>query len=277
MALNQLRKMAQAPESRKIVPASAGGFNVAPVAPEDGTCASATVTTAYEVTRSSTSSSCWRAAFPMVRTAECLLRYTPALHPIGKSLIAIVRLGRRDAPTALIRTALAMNPATPLLLRDRPACLPIRESVLAIVRVCWGRRLRGLATNMMHSAAPLLFRTIPRKILADSAIVGIDRPHRSRRRGDRWHERPRWRPRWGRRWRRRGRRRGRRRREWRWRYCGRRLWQSSRSATPANSHAAVVFLRLGPSPLDECVIPAQEQASLAIVRQRSGLARQEPQ
>jgi len=233
------------------------------VEPEDGTCASATVTTAYELTRSSTSSSCWRAASAFVRTAPRLLRYTPPLHPVRKSGIAIVRLRRRDASTALVGTALAMNPATPLLLRDRPACLPIRESILAIVRVCWGRRLRGLATNMMHSAAPLLFRAIPRKILADSAVVRIDRPHRSGRRGGAWHERPRWRRRRGRRWR----WRGRRRREWRWRNGRCRLWQSSRSATPTNSHAAVVFLRLGPGPLDESVIPTQEQASLAIVRQ----------
>jgi len=126
---------------------------------------------------------------------------------------------------------------------------------------------------MMHSAAPLLFRAIPRKILADSAVVRIDRPHRSGRRGGAWHERPRWRGRRGRRWRWRGRRRW----EWCWRNGGCRLRQSSRGATPTDCHAAVVFLRLGPSPLYECVIPTQELTSLAIVWQRSGLAGQEPQ
>merc|ERR1719189_818426 len=82
-----------------------------------------------------------------------------------------------------------------------------------------------------------------------------------------------------------GGRRWRRRREWRG-WDGRRgLWQSCGRATPANGHTAVVFLRLGPRHLDHVVAPSEvtseiapsAHASPAVVRQRGGRARQEPE
>merc|ERR1719336_726843 len=178
-----------------------------------------------------------------------------------------------------------MNPTAPLLLGDRPARLPIREPVRAIVRICWGRRLRRLAANVVVTAAPLLFGSVPREILTHSAVVWIDRSRGSRWRCGRRHE-------WTRRWRLRprrgrcGRRRRRRRREWRGWDCRRGLWQSCGRATPANCHAAVVFLRLGPGHLDHVVAPSEvtpsevaprAHASPTIVWQRGGRARQEPE
>merc|ERR1719336_1333392 len=172
-----------------------------------------------------------------------------------------------------------MNPTAPLLLGDRPARLPIREPVRAIVRICWGRRLRRLAANVVVTAAPLLLGSVPREILTHSAVVWIDRSHGSRRR---WRRRPRRGPRGGRC----GRRRRWRRREWRGWDCRRGLWQGCGRATPANCHAAVVFLRLGPGHLDHVVAPSEvtpsevaprAHASPTIVWQRGGRARQEPE
>merc|ERR1719150_3491180 len=176
-----------------------------------------------------------------------------------------------------------MNPTAPLLLGNGPSRLPVREPILAIVRICWGRRLRRLATNVVDPAAPLLLCMVPREVLPDGAIVWIDRScggSRCDRPGWR-RDRPGWRcGRWPRRrWR--GRRRGWRR--WRLRGerrgwdCRRCLWQSCSRATPANGHTAVILLRLGPRPLDEISATTQAHASLAIVRQRGGQARQEPE
>merc|ERR1719150_3336477 len=176
-----------------------------------------------------------------------------------------------------------MNPTAPLLLGNGPSRLPVREPILAIVRICWGRRLRRLATNVVDPAAPLLLCMVPREVLPDGAIVWIDRScggSRCDRPGWR-RDRPGWRcGRWPRRrWRgrRRGWRRWRLRGEWRGWDCRRCLWQSCGRATPANGHAAVILLRLGPRPLDEIVATPQAHASLAIVRQRGGQARQEPE
>jgi len=142
--------------------------------------------------------------------------------------------------------------------------------------------LRRLAADMVDPAAPLLFGTIPGEILAHSAVVRVDRPHGGRRRCG---SRQGWRDGTSRR--RGGRRRGWRRREWRWWDCRRCLWQSCGRATPANSHAAVVLLRLGPTPLDEGITtpshpshsshPYRNETSLAIVRRRCRRPRQKPE
>jgi len=173
-----------------------------------------------------------------------------------------------------------MDPTAPLFLRYRPACLPIREPVLAIVGICWGWRLRRLSANVVNPAAPLLFGPIPGEVLAHSAVVWIHRSdggwrssgwRQGRRDGTRWRRRPR------------GRRGGRRRGEWRGRDCRRCLWQSCRRTTQACCHAAVVFLRLGPRPLDVRVAPSHPsystdpKTSLAIVRRRRRRSRQEPE
>merc|ERR1719464_2469473 len=150
-----------------------------------------------------------------------------------------------------------MNPTAPLFFGNRPARLPVREPIRAIVRICWSRRLRRLAANVVVTAAPLLFGSVPSEILAHSAIVWIDGSNRSRRRCGRRHEWTRWwrrRPRRGTRGGRRGWRRRRRRREWRRWNRRRGLWQSCGRATPANGHTAVVFLRLGPGHLDHVVV-----------------------
>jgi len=242
---------------------------------------------------SGTSSSCWRASLAFVRTAPGLLGNGPTLHPIGKSRVAVVWLGhgsRWGATASLVRAAFTMNTTAPFFLGDRPARLPVREPICAVVRICWSRRLRRLAANVVVTAAPGLFGSVPREILTHSAVVWIDRSHGSRRRCGRRHE-------WTRRWRRRrprrgprggrcGRRRRRRRREWRGWDCRRGLWQSCGRATPANCHAAVVFLRLGPGHLDHVVAPSEvtpsevaprAHASPTIVWQRGGRARQEPE
>merc|ERR1719189_2442206 len=101
-----------------------------------------------------------------------------------------------------------MNATTPFFLGDRPSCLPVRESILAVVRICWGRRCRRLATDVVDPAAPLLLALVPRKVLPDGAVVWIDRSCGGRRR---WRPRRRRRLCVGRRRRRRRRRRGRRR------------------------------------------------------------------
>jgi len=148
--------------------------------------------------------------------------------------------------------------------------------------------LRRLAANVVDPAAPLLFSPIPGKILAHSAIVWIDRSYRGWRRCG-WRQGWRDGTRGWRRLRRRrgGRRRGRRRREWRGWDCRRCLGQSCGRATPANSHAAVVLLRLGPTPLDEGITtpshpshsshPYRNETSLAIVRRRRRRPRQKPE
>jgi len=224
---------------------------------------------------SSTSSSCWRAPFALVAAAPSFLGHRPTRHPIGKTGIAVVGLRRRHTSTSLIRATFAMNPAAPFLLGHRPACLPVSEAILAVVRICRGWRLRRLTTNVVDPAAPLLLALVPRKVLPDSAVVWIDRANGSgrccrRRRPRRIHQdRPcrRWRGRW--RGRRRGKRRGRK---------GRRgLWQSCGRAAPTNGHTAILLLRLGPRPLDESIAASQKQASLAIVGQRGGVTRQEPE
>merc|ERR1719464_2336944 len=89
-----------------------------------------------------------------------------------------------------------MNPTAPLFFGNRPARLPVREPIRAIVRICWSRRLRRLAANVVVTAAPLLLGSVPREVLAHSAVVRIDGSNRSRRRRGRRHE-------WTRRWRRR--------------------------------------------------------------------------
>jgi len=223
------------------------------VAPEDGTKASTTVMANHAV--SSTSSSCWRTALALVRTAPSLLGNAPACHPIGKSGVAIVRLtwcadGAADATTALVRATFAMHPAAPLLLGDTPANLPIRETILAIVWICRRWRLSGLPTDVVNPAAPLLLGPIPREILAYCAIVWVNgscwgRRRRRRPRRCGWR-RPRPRRCGWRRWRRRRWRRGWRCWERSWRNCRRGLWQSCGRAAPANHLAAVVLLRLRP-------------------------------
>merc|ERR1719512_97460 len=179
------------------------------------------------------------------------------------------------------RAAFTMNPTAPFFLGDAPARHPVRESICAIVRICWGRRLRRLAANVVVTAAPLLFGSIPTEILAHSAVVWIDRAHRSGRRCGWWQWTRWWRQRPRRR--RRGGRRRRRRRERRG-WDGRRgLWQSCGRAAPANGHAAVVFLRLGPGPLDHVAphvtseVAPRAHAGPAVVWQRGGRAGQEPE
>merc|ERR1719251_195702 len=219
--------------------------------------------------RSGTSSSCRRAPLAFVGTTPCLLRNRPALHPIGKSCITIVWLGRRDASSTLVWAAFAMDPTAPLLLGDRPTCLPIRETICAIVGIRWSRRLRRLATDVLVLTAPGLLALVPCKILPDGAIVGIDRSCWCRWRCWR-RQRPSRRPR-------------RRRRRWRswWRRgkrCGRNclwcLWQSCGRAPPTNGHTAIIFLRLGPCSLNEITTTSSTShtshahASSAIVWQR---------
>jgi len=219
--------------------------------------------------RSRTSSRRWRAALPLVRAAPCLFGNRPALHPVGKSRIAVVRLSNGGngcgwgAPATLIRAAFAMNPTAPLLLGDRPARLPIREPIRAVVRICWSRRLRRLAANVVVTAAPLLLGAIPSEILAHRTIVWINRAYWGRRRCGSWKW---WRDRtrrrgWPRR-RRSGGRRGRRRGEWRGRDRRCRLWQSRSRATPPNGHAAIVLLRLRPCHLDHVVSPTPIEAGV---------------
>merc|ERR1719464_465709 len=219
---------------------------------------------------SSTSSSCWRTALALVRTAPSLLGNAPTGHPIRKSGVAVVRLtwcadGAADATPALVRATFAMHPTAPLLLGDTPAHLPIRETILAIVWICRRWRLSGLPTDVVNPAAPLLLGPIPREILAYCAIVWVN--------GSCWGRRRRRRPRrcgWRRRWLRR------RRRRWRcgwrcwersWRNCRSSRWQSRGRAAPANHLTAVVLLRLRPHSIvfhgtsKNCAIPWQRSGS----------------
>merc|ERR1719411_796957 len=214
---------------------------------------------------SSATSSCWGATLAPVRTTPSLLRNRPSSHPIGEPSIAIIGLRRRHATSALVRAALAVNSTAPLLLRNGPACLPVCETILAIVGVrgCWG--LGGLATDVVDPAAPLLLSLIPCEVLADCAIVWVNGSTwswRSGRSGRRGHS---------------GWRRGRRRGEWCWRDRECSLRQGRGRATPAHSRTAVVFLRLGPRPLDELITTLQTHACLTIVRQRRGQTREQPE
>merc|ERR1719251_820594 len=159
-----------------------------------------------------------------------------------------------------------MNSTAPFLLSNGPPGLPICETILAIVGVCgcWG--LGGLATDVVDPATPLLLGLIPSEVLAACTIVWINRPSWSRRCGR--HGRPRGQS---------GRRRGRRRWEWCWGDCDRGLRQGCGRATPAHSRAAIVLLRLGPRPLDEQITTLQTHACLAVVWQRRGQAREQPE
>jgi len=160
-----------------------------------------------------------------------------------------------------------MHSTAPLFFRYRPTRLPIRETILTIVWICWSWRLRWLTTNVMNPAAPLLFGSVPSKILPNGTIVGVNRSSWGRRRHENWgplHHRS-WRRRrsrrgprrWGR-WRRCGwgrrRRRGKRSR---W-LCHNRRWQRCsghcRRTTPAHCGTTIVFLRLGPHILDHLSI-----------------------
>merc|ERR1719411_2042271 len=218
---------------------------------------------------SSATSTLVRAALAPVRTTPSLLRNRPSGHPIGESSIAVIGLRRRHATSTLVRAALAVNSTAPLLLRNGPACLPVCETILAIVGVrgCWG--LGGLATDVVDPAAPLLLSLIPCEVLADCAIVWVNgstwswRSGRSGRRGHSGWRRGRW--------------RGRRRGEWCWRDRECSLRQGRGRATPAHSRTAVVFLRLGPHPLDELITTLQTHACLTIVRQRRGQTREQPE
>jgi len=162
-----------------------------------------------------------------------------------------------------------MNSTTPLLLGNRPAGLPVCETIIAIVRVCGSWRLGGLATDVVDPAAPFLLGLIPSEVLADCAIVWINGPSWGWRCG-----RQRRGPSGG--WRR-GRRRGRRRGKWCWRHRECSLWQGRGCTTPAHSRAAVIFLRLGPRPLDELITTLQSHACLTVVRQRRGQTREQPE
>merc|ERR1712012_887669 len=62
------------------------------------------------------STCCWWATLAFIAAAPSLLGHRPARHPICETSIAIVRLGRSHAATALVRTTLAVDSATPLLL-----------------------------------------------------------------------------------------------------------------------------------------------------------------
>jgi len=199
---------------------------------------------------SRTSSSCYGAALTFVGTAPRLLRNTPASLPIGEPRIAVVRLRRCSAPTALVGATFAMHPTAPLFLRYRPTCLPVREAIGAIVWICRPRRRQDghrrrhdghrrrhdghrrrscwWAPTVMNPTAPRLLVCRPSVLRVDCAVEGVNRsPRRSR---------------WSRR--RRGRRRGGLRWERCWRNCRRGLGQSSGRAAPAHSHAAIVLLCL---------------------------------
>merc|ERR1719433_376378 len=206
----------------------------------------------------------------MNSTAPFLLGNGPSGHPVGEPSIAIVRLGRRHATPTLVRAALSMNSTAPFLLGHGPPGLPVCETILAVVGVCgcWG--LGGLTTDVVDSATPLLLGLIPSEVLADCTIVWINRPSWSRRCGR--HGRPRGQSGW---WR--GRRRGRRRWEWCWGDCDRGLRQGCGRATPAHSRAAIVLLRLGPRPLDEQIPTLQTHAYAAVVWQRRGQTREQPE
>jgi len=119
------------------------------------------------------------ATLACVRTAPCLLRHRPSLHPIRETCVAVVRRrgGARQsgAAVALARATLAMDLAAPGLLANGPAGLPVRESISAIVRVGWGRRRCWPPANVMVVTAPPLLRLEPAKVLTDSAVVWIDR------------------------------------------------------------------------------------------------------
>merc|ERR1719411_1571505 len=223
---------------------------------------------------SSATSSCWGATLAPVRTTPSLLRNRPSSHPIGEPSIAIIGLRRRHATSTLVRAALAVNSTAPLLLRNGPAGLPVCETILAIVGVrgCWG--LGGLATDVADPAAPLLLGLIPCEVLADCAIVWVNGSTWGWRSGRSGQQRGQsgWR---------RGRRRGWRRGEWCRRDCECSLRQGRGRATPTHSRAAIVFLRLGPRPLDELITTlhthAASHACLTIVRQRRGQTREQPE
>jgi len=236
-------------------------------------------------TRSSTSSSCWWAALPLVCATPRLLGHAPACHPVGKSGITIVWVGRWRTPTTLVRAALPMNSTTPFFLWNRPARLPVGEAVLAVVWVSWCWRCCWLATDVVDPAAPLLLCSVPSKVLPHGTIVWINRSSWGRWRDKDWgwpHNRwGRWRPR--RRWR--GRRcgwwRGKRSRRLCENRCRQRCGRNSgRRTTSTHRGTAVILLRLGPHILDQLSIPHAHacipHACFAIVWQRSGQARQEP-
>jgi len=151
-----------------------------------------------------------------------------------------------------------MHPTAPLFLRHRPTCLPVREAVGAVVGICRShrhnrhrrrhdgprrrhdgnqRRSCWWAPTVMNPTAPGPLVCRPSILRVDCAVEGVNRPPR--------------RSRWSRR--RRGRRRGRRRWERCWRNRRRGLGQSCGRASPTNSHAAIIFLRLRPRHLDHTV------------------------
>jgi len=214
------------------------------------------------------STGCWWTSFALVGATPCFLGDRPTCHPIRESSVTIVWLRGRHTSTTLVRATLTMDAAAPFLFRHRPTGLPICEAICAIVGVRRGRRLRGLATNVVYPAAPTLLGSIPCEILPDGAIVRIDWPGWHHRAGH-WRQphRSRWRrwPRGWRRWRRCG-WRGR----WRcWEGSGRNrhwsLWKGCRRAAPANCHTAIVPLRLGPHPLHHACVPHAPFASHATI------------
>jgi len=244
--------------------------------PDDGTKAGTKVTA--RGLSSGASSSCWRAALALVRTAPRLLGHRPTCHPIREARLAVVWLGYGRSggcdcgtPTALIRTTLPMHSTAPLLFGNRPTRLPIGETVLAIVGICWAWWFCRLTTDVMMVAAPCLLALVPTEVRSHRAIVRIDRS--------------------GRRWGCCGRSRGRRSRGsscrlrgWRsGRWCGwlRGKWsgwhrrcglrQSCCGATTAHCGTAVILLCLRPWQL--C---SRSEAGIAIVRQRCRRARQQP-
>jgi len=196
------------------------------------------------------------AALAGIGAAPCLLRDGPSGNPIREASIAIVgrRSGSDGGTSTRARAALPVVGAAPLLFRHRPTCLPIRKSISAIVRISWprwqgglhrrqeghdGHRRRrcGRATDMVDAAAPLLFVCGPSVLRIHCAIEWV---HWAR--GSGW--RCGW---WG--W----------RRGWEWRRWRSRLGhregrgRPSGGASPANCHAAIVLLPLGPGrfPLHE--------------------------
>jgi len=243
----------------------------------------------HEASGSRASSSGRWASFPLVRAAPCFFGNRPSLHPIGKSSVTIVGLGRRHATSAtLIWAALAVDTTAPLLLRHRPARLPIRKTIGTIVRVrgrrwdgCWqhdGRRRRchrwrrcddhrwggcRWATTVVNPATPSFLVGLPRVLRVNGTIEWIAcRPWAWRR--------CRRRPRWGLcGWRCRG-RCGR----WRWEGCRWhrqwRLWQCrghhGRRTTCSHRHAAIILLGLRPSSLDHCGTSHTDRAIVGLRR-----------
>jgi len=158
----------------------------------------------------------------------------PACLPIGKSIIAIVRICR---------------PRWECRLHWRKKRLHWRKD-----RLHWHRRWRSRrAAAMVNPATPLFLIRCPGVFWIHSAVEWVNRARgcgRSSRR-------------------RRGRRRGRRRRRRRWERSRRHglwdFWQSRCRAASTHRHTAILFLCLRPHG-----IQVHSEASFAIVWQRSG-------